>query len=121
MGSKRKYILQQRQEKIEQVAQENSDKVISPAETGKTYQLFDMCPFGMAQTGKGISIAGIGETKNKRLRARCMQKYCRLWTWKMDEMGVVYAQGCSLQFLGLSREEIAKNFSLKNLQILEEE
>jgi hypothetical protein len=36
-------------------------------------------------------------------------------------MGVVYAQGCTLQFLGLSREEIAKNFSLKNLQILEEE
>ena len=115
-----KIILKERHEKIEQILQENPDRIISPAETEKTYQLFDMCPFGMAQTGKGLSIVGFGETKNKWQHARCMQKYCRLWTWKTDKKGVIYAQGCSLQFLGLSKEEIEKNFSIKNTELLED-
>ena len=79
-----------------------------------------MCPFAIAQTGKGLSIAGFGETKNKFQHGRCIQKYCRLWTWKTNEEGDIYAQGCSLQFLGLSKEEIEKNFRLKNTQIIEE-
>ena len=74
----------------------------------------------MAQTGKGLSIAGFGESKNKWQHARCMQKYCRLWTLKTDQNGAVYGQGCSLQFLGLSKEEIIKSFQLKNRQILED-
>jgi hypothetical protein len=114
-------ILRQRQEKIANIVKKNPDKVISRTETENAYQLFDMCPFNMAQTGRGLSIAGFGESKNKWQHARCMQKYCRLWTWKIDENGVAYGQGCSLQFLGLSKEEIEKNFSRKNLQILEEE
>jgi actin-related protein len=113
-------LLQQRQQKIEQIAQENPDKIISSTETEQTYQLFDMCPFNMAQTGKGLSIVGFGETKNKWQHARCMQKYCRLWTWKTDDTGAVYGQGCSLQFLGLNKGEIEKNFLLKNRQILED-
>lgn len=112
-------LLQQRQQKIEQIAQENPGKIISSTETEQTYQLFDMCPFNMAQTGKSLSIVGFGETKNKWQHARCMQKFCRLWTWKTDDTGAVYGQGCSLQFLGLKKGEIEKNFLLKNRQILE--
>jgi hypothetical protein len=112
--------IKQRQAKIEQITRENQDKIITPPETEKTYQLFDMCPFNMAQTGKGLSIAGFGESKNKWQHARCMQKYCRLWTLKTDQNGAVYGQGCSLQFLGLSKEEIIKSFQLKNRQILED-
>lgn len=113
-------LLQQRQQKIEQIAQENPGKIISSTETEQTYQLFDMCPFNMAQTGKGLSIVGFGETKNKWQHARCIQKYCRLWTWKTDDTGAVYGQGCSLQFLGLNKGEIERNFLLKNRQILED-
>ena len=119
-AEKAQNLLKQRQEKIEQIAQKNPDKIISATETEQTYQLFDMCPFNMAQTGKGLSIVGFGESKNKWQHARCMQKYCRLWTWKTTENGEVYGQGCSLQFLGLNKGEIEKNFLLKNRQILED-
>ena len=116
-----KILLAQRQEKITKLAHENPDRIVSLTETEKSYHLFDMCPFGMAQTGKGLSIVGFGDAKNKWQHARCMQQYCRLWTWKNDEKGEVYAQGCSLQFLGLSKEEIKRNFTIKNTQILEDE
>ena len=79
-----------------------------------------MCPFAIAQTGKGLAIAGIGDKKNKWQHLRCIQKYCRLWTLKIDGNGEVYAQGCAMQFQGLSKEEIARNFAIKNTQILEE-
>jgi hypothetical protein len=121
MEEKEQVFLKERQEKIEHIAQKNPDKIISPNVTANVYQLFDMCPFGMAQTGKGLSIVGFSETKNKLQHARCMKKYCRLWTLKADDKGAVYAQGCSLQFLGLSKEEITRNFSIKNMQILEDE
>jgi hypothetical protein len=79
-----------------------------------------MCPFSIAQTGKGLAIAGIGDKKNKWQHLRCIQKYCRLWTLKIDDSGEVYAQGCGMQFQGLSKEEIARNFAIKNTRILEE-
>jgi len=50
-----------------------------------------------------------------------MKEHCRLWTYRTAVKGEIYAQGCSLQFLGLSEEEIKKNFSLKNSRILQEE
>jgi hypothetical protein len=79
-----------------------------------------MCPFTIAQTGKGLAIAGIGDRKNKWQHLRCIQKYCRLWTLKTDGSGKVFAQGCAMQFQGLSKEEIEKNFAIKNTRILEE-
>jgi flagellar biosynthesis GTPase FlhF len=118
---KEQIFLRERQEKIAYIARKNPDKIISSNVTEKVHQLFDMCPFGMAQSGKGLSIVGFGETKNKLQHARCMQKYCRLWTLKIDAKGTVYAQGCSMQFLGLSKDEITRNFSIKNMQILEDE
>ena len=118
--AKAEIIRKERQKKIKQTAQASTDKIISPPETEKINQLFDMCPFTMVQTGKGLSIAGFGETKNKFQHGRCMQKYCRLWTLKINEKGDTYAQGCSLQFLGLNKEEIEQNFTLKNTQILED-
>ena len=39
---------------------------------------------------------------------------------KIDGNGEVYAQGCAMQFQGLSKEEITRNFAIKNTQILEE-
>lgn len=109
-----------KQQRIKQQAEASKDRIISLQETGDKYQLFDMCPFVIAQTGMGLPIIGLGETKNKWQHGRCMKEYCRLWTWKIDNKGQSYAQGCSLQFLGLSEGEIAKNFSVKNRQILEE-
>ena len=79
-----------------------------------------MCPFAITQTVKGLAIAGIGDKNNKWQHLRCIQKYCRLWTLKIDDNGEVFAQGCAMQFQGLSKEEIAKNFAIKNTQILEE-
>jgi hypothetical protein len=117
-GAKR--IIQKRQEKISALARESADKVITSEENVSEYQLFDMCPFAIAQTGKGLVIAGIGDKKNKWQHLRCIQKYCRLWTLKIDDNGEVYAQGCGMQFQGLSKEEIAKNFAIKNTRILEE-
>ena len=52
---------------------------------------------------------------------RCMQKYCRLWTIKIDSDGKKYAEGCVMQFQGLTEEEIIKNFEIKNEQIIEKE
>ena len=49
-----------------------------------------------------------------------IKKYCRLWTLKINSNGEVYAQGCSMQFQGLSEEEIVNNFAIKNTSILEE-
>jgi hypothetical protein len=109
-----------KQQRIKQQAEASKDRIISLQETGDKYQLFDMCPFVIAQTGMRLPIIGLGETKNKWQHGRCMKEYCRLWTWKIDNKGQSYAQGCSLQFLGLSEGEIAKNFSVKNRQILEE-
>ena len=80
-----------------------------------------MCPFAIAQTGTGLAIPGIGDNKkNKFQHQRCIQKYCRLWVLKVDSTGEVYAQGCTMQFQGLSKEEIVKNFAIKNKQIIEE-
>ncbi|NOQ66874.1 MAG: hypothetical protein GQ556_06635 [Desulfobacterales bacterium] len=115
-----KRIIQKRQEKISALARESADKVITSEENVSEYQLFDMCPFAIAQTGKGLAIAGIGDKKNKWQHMRCIQKYCRLWTLKIDDNGEVYAQGCAMQFQDLSKEEIAKNFTVKNTRILEE-
>ena len=109
-----------KQQRIKQQAEASKDRIISLQETGDKYQLFDMCPFVIAQTGMRLPIIGLGETKNKWQHGRCMKEYCRLWTWKIDDKGQSYAQGCSLQFLGLSERDIAKNFSVKNRQILEE-
>jgi hypothetical protein len=109
-----------RQEEIKLLAQENRDKIITRTETDNGYHLFDMCPFAIAQTGKGLSIAVFGENKNKWQHGRCMQKYCRLWTMKFADNGDILAQGCSLQFLGLSKEEVENNFKYKNTEILED-
>ena len=115
-----KQVLKKRLEKINNLARENADKVITAEDNTIEYQLFDMCPFALAQAGKGLAIAGIGDKKSKWQQLRCIKKYCRLWTLKINSNGEVYAQGCSMQFQGLSEEEIIKNFAIKNTRILEE-
>ena len=50
-----------------------------------------------------------------------MRENCRLWTYKTNEKGEIYAQGCSMQFMGLNEEEIKRNFTIKNTKILQEE
>jgi hypothetical protein len=115
-----KQVLIKWQEKINDLARENADKVITSEDNTNEYQLFDMCPFAISQAGKGLAIAGLGDKKSKWQHLRCVQKYCRLWTLKIDSNGEVYAQGCAMQFQGLSKEEIARNFEIKNTRILEE-
>jgi hypothetical protein len=118
--SEAKIHLRQQQEKNQRIVDQNRDKIISQTQTENAYQLFDMCPFVIAQSGKGLSFAGFGETKNKSQHGCCMKEYCRLWTYRTAENGEIFAQGCSLQFLGLNEEEIKKNFSIKNTRILQE-
>ena len=73
-----KLLLQKRQEMIRNLVRKNADKIIASEEDTDEYQLFDMCPFAIAQTGTGLAIPGIGDNKkNKFQHQRCIQKYCR--------------------------------------------
>ncbi|MFC1845211.1 hypothetical protein ACFLZ5_10565, partial [Thermodesulfobacteriota bacterium] len=114
-------LLKQQQEKDKQILHQNRDRIIPQALKENVYQVFDMCPFVIAQRDTGLSFPGFGETKNKWQHGSCMKENCRLWTYKIAEKGEVFAQGCSLQFLGLSEEEIRRNFTIKNTRILQEE
>ena len=111
-------LLQERKEKISKLTKENSGKIIAMGGGGDEYRLYDMCPFAVSQP-KGLAIAGIGDKKNRMQHMRCMQKYCRLWTYRVDRRGEVYAEGCVMQFQGLPKDEIIRNFSIKNAQIIE--
>jgi len=83
------------------------------------YQLFNMCPFTIASVGGGGSFAGVGSESYTWTHSPCLEGNCRLWTYKLDEKGEVYVQGCSLQFIGLNKEEIIKNLEIKNKIITE--
>ncbi|MFH2139008.1 MAG: zinc ribbon domain-containing protein [Candidatus Omnitrophota bacterium] len=78
------------------------------------YQLFDMCPFTMASIGGGGSFGGVGSESYTWTHSTCLKSNCRLWTYKVDEKGEIFAEGCSLQFIGLNKNEISKNFEIKN-------
>ena len=83
------------------------------------YELFNMCPFAMASVGGGGGFLGVESENYTWTHISCLECNCRLWTYKTDENGEVYAQGCSLQFVGLNKKEIDKNFEIKN-KIIEE-
>ena len=110
-----------KEEKDKEILHQNRDRIIPRTQKDNIYQIFDMCPFVIAQRDTGLSFPGFGETKNKWQHGSCMKEHCRLWTYRISEEDDVYAQGCSLQFLGLSEEEIKKNFTIKNTRILQEE
>ena len=76
------------------------------------YQIFDMCPFTMAKIG---GTGGFAYHQDSFIWTHnpCLREHCRLWTYKIDSNKQVYAEGCSMQFIGLSEEEIRKNFELK--------
>jgi len=114
-------VQQKRLEKTEKIKSENRDRIITSEEDTEEYQLFDMCPFAVSQTGKGLAFPTVGDKRNKLQHMRCMQKYCRLWTIKIDREGKKYAEGCIMQFYGLTEEEIIKNFEIKNEQIIGKE
>ena len=113
-----KRLLQKRKEKTQKILKDNADKIITAAEDTEEYKLFDMCPFAISQTGKGLTFPTIGDKKNKLQHMRCIQKYCRLWTIKINRNGKAYAEGCVMQFQGLTEEEIIRNFAIKNEQII---
>lgn len=73
------------------------------------YALFDMCPFTQVQIGGG----GGGFESYVWTHGKCIRTYCKLYTAKFDETGKVYAEGCSLQFLGLTQLEILQNAELR--------
>lgn len=76
------------------------------------YQLFNMCPFAMASVGGGGSFNGVGSESYTWTHVPCLKDNCRLWNYKLDEKGEIYAQGCSLQFIGFNKDEIIKNFEI---------
>lgn len=82
------------------------------------YAAFVMCPFTQVKVGGGGSIGGFGGESYVWTHGQCIGHYCRLYTFKFDKNDAVYAEGCNLQFLGLSPDEIRLNFQMKN-QIIE--
>ena len=72
-----------------------------------------MCPFTQVKIGGGGGI-GFDVESYVWTHGRCIGTFCRLYTYKFDSDGEIYAEGCNFQFLGLSREEIQQNFALKN-------
>lgn len=83
------------------------------------YQLFNMCPFTVVSVGGGGSFNGVGSESYVWTHSPCLEGNCRLWTYKVNEKGEIYAQGCSFQFMGLNKEEISKNYEIKNKIIAE--
>ncbi|MBU1045109.1 MAG: hypothetical protein KJ915_12015 [Candidatus Omnitrophica bacterium] len=85
------------------------------------YQLFNMCPFSVASIGGGGSFLGVGSESYTWTHFHCLKSNCRLWVYKVDEKGEIFAEGCSLQFVGLNKNEISKNQEIKNKKIEETE
>ncbi len=83
------------------------------------YALFGMCPLTQVKIGGGLTLGGVGTSEYVWTHGECIGKFCRLYTYKLDENGEIYAQGCNLQFLGLTRDEINQNFDIKNAIISE--
>jgi hypothetical protein len=83
------------------------------------YQLFNMCPFAVASIGGGGSFGGVGSESYTWTHYSCLESNCKLWIYKLNEKGEVCAEGCSLQFIGLNKDEINKNFEIKNKIIAE--
>jgi len=81
------------------------------------YVPFGMCPFTQVEIGGGGSIGGFGGASYVWTHGKCIGQFCRLYTFKFDENREVYAQGCNLQFLGLTPDEIRLNFELKNQMV----
>jgi len=76
------------------------------------YASFAMCPFTQVQIGGGGGV-GFNVESYVWTHGKCMGTYCKLYTAKFDETGKVYAEGCSLQFLGLTQLEILQNAELR--------
>jgi hypothetical protein len=94
------------------------DHLISAKDSGGSYAPFDMCPFVMAEIGGSLSVGGLGGGKYTWTHMRCIRQKCRLWTYKFDESNNFIAEGCNMQFIGLTTSEIKKNFEMKNEAIL---
>lgn len=78
------------------------------------YTLFDMCPFTQVQIGGGGGVGGFDMQSYVWTHGKCIGSYCKLYTAKFDERTAeVYAEGCSLQFIGLTQLEIVQNAALR--------
>jgi len=78
-----------------------------------TYVPFDMCPLTQVNVGGSMTIGGTGGGSYSWTHGQCIGKYCKLYTFKTDENGTVYAEGCNLEFQGLTESEIKRNFAIK--------
>ena len=76
------------------------------------YQPFNMCPFTIASVGGGGGI-GFDIQSYTWTHSPCMETNCKLWTYKVDSEGKIYAEGCHFEFLSLSKEEILRNKEIK--------
>lgn len=71
------------------------------------YQLFNMCPFTMAQVGGGGGV-GFDVQAYVWTHGPCMKQYCKLWRYKKAEDGKMY-EGCVFEYMGLNIETIKEN------------
>jgi len=77
------------------------------------YKLFSTCPFTVSQIGGGGGFGGIDIQSYVWTHRECLMEHCRLWTYRLDAEQKVIAEGCSLQFIGLSDEQVQKNDGIK--------
>ncbi len=78
------------------------------------YIRYGMCPFAVASIGGGMSIDGVGSEKYTWTHYLCLAENCKIWTYKINQQGEVYAEGCSMQFAGLTQDEIIRNSKIKS-------
>ena len=75
--------------------------------------LFGMCPFTIRPSGA----AGIqGFSLEFWTREPCLERQCKLWTFKKDENGKEY-EGCVFEFASLNISTIKENYEVKKKHI----
>ena len=72
-----------------------------------------MCPFTQVKVGGGMTIRGAGGESYTWTHGQCIGRFCKLYTFKTDDRGEVYAEGCNVEFQGLSEQEIRRNMEIK--------
>ena len=71
--------------------------------------LYSVCPFTIFETRTPDDIGDIIEGAYVWKHNECIREYCRLWTYKAGKDGSPRYEGCALEFIGSTDEEIELN------------
>lgn len=77
------------------------------------YVPFNMCPLTQVKVGGSLTVGGTGGGSYVWSHSPCMGSFCKLYAFKFDEQGELYAEGCNLEFQGMTEEEIKQNIQAK--------